>query len=130
MVYSLPMTCTLATLILVCASLTFAQTSDVDKAFAEFQRSWVTPDKSAADKLISDDLVWISIRGRKLDKQEVLKTWGGRGGMQTLQDKTVRVYGDAAVVTFTDGDARRTIVWHKSRDGWKVVSFHTSPIQQ
>jgi hypothetical protein len=124
------MTYVLAAFMLVCASLTFAQTSDLDKAFAEFQRSWVAPDKSAADKLISDDLVWISLRGRKLEKQEVLKTWGGRGGMQTLQDKKVRVYGDAAVITFTDGDARRTSVWHKAQDGWKVVSFHTSQIQQ
>jgi Domain of unknown function (DUF4440) len=124
------MTHTLAAIMLVCASLTLAQTSDVDKAFADFQRSWVTPDKSAADKLISDDLVWISLRGRKLDKQEVLKTWGGRGGMQTLQDKKVRVYRDAAVITFSDGDVRRTIVWHKTQDGWQVVSFHTSPVQQ
>ena len=92
--------------------------------------------RSAADKLISDDLVWVSVRGRKLDKQEVLNTWGGRGGMKTLQDKQVRVYGDTAVITFTDGDAgsadkaRRTIVWHKTQDGWKVVSFHTSQAQQ
>ena len=34
--------------------------------------------------------------GATLDKQEVLNTWGGRGGMKTLQDKQVRVYGDTA----------------------------------
>lgn len=117
-------------IILVCASLALSQTSDLDKAFADFQKSWVTPDKNVADKLISDDLVWISVRGRKLDKPEVLRTWGGRGGMETLQDKKVRVYGDAAVITFTDGDTRRTIVWHKSGGAWKVVSFHSSPVQQ
>ncbi len=56
--------------------------------------------------------------------------------MNSLEDKQVRVYGDTAVITFADGDAggsdraRRTIVWHKTRDGWKVVSFHTSPAQQ
>ena len=83
-----------------------------------------------ADKLISPDLVWIALRGRKLDEQEVLKPWGNRGGMETLQDKKWRVYRNAAVITFTNGDPRRTIVWHKTQDGWKVVSFHTCPAQQ
>lgn len=132
LVYSLPMTYTLATLTLLCASLTLAQPSDIEKAFSEFQRSWTNQDRSAADKLISDDLVWISIRGRTLDKQEVLNTLTRRGGMENLQDKKVRLYGDTAVITFSDGEAtraRRTIVWNKTRDGWKIVSFHTSPAQ-
>jgi hypothetical protein len=118
-IYSLAMTYRLAaTITLLSASLTLAQpSSDIEKALAEFQRSWISQDKGAASKLISDDLVWFSIRGRMLEKQEVLNTLSQRGGMEKLQDKKVRVYGDTTVIT-SDGEpgslARRTLVWRKS----------------
>jgi ketosteroid isomerase-like protein len=50
------------------------------------------------------------------------------------QDLDIRMMGDAAaVVTFHLGDetllSRRTLVWKKSADGWKIVHLHGSAIE-
>jgi ketosteroid isomerase-like protein len=122
----------IAGLLLVSAAM--AQSDDLDKAFVEFQRVWAAADKNAAAKILSDDLVWISRRGRSLSRQEVLDTLSRRGGMENIRDRKVRLYGTAAVITFADGDgantARRTVIWTKTPEGWKVVSFHASPVEQ
>lgn len=119
---------------LLLVSLTFAQLGEIDKVFVDFQRFWTTADKNGAGKLLSEDLIWFSLRGRSLNKQEVLDTLNRRGGMEKISDKKIRLYGNVAVMTFTDGEgssaARRTVVWAKTQDGWKIVSFHASPIQQ
>lgn len=119
--------------LLLAASLMFAQSSEIDKAFAEFQRVWTTADKNGAAKVISDDLVWITRRGLTLNKQEVIYSLRPGGG-ENIRDKKVRLYGEVAVITYADGQGgsagRRTLLWKKTQDGWKIVSFHTSTIQQ
>ena len=121
-------------LALVCGCVLFAQSNDLDKAFQDFQQAWKTSDKSAAAKLISEDVTWFSVRGRSLTRQEVLDTMTRRGGMNMVRDKNVRTYGNVAIITFTDGDAgsdtRRTVVWNKMSDGWRVVAFHASMTSQ
>ena len=49
------------------------------------------------------------------------------------QDLLIEMAGDsAAVVTFHLGDdsrvSRRTLVWKKTSDGWKIVHLHASAI--
>src|SRR5213595_2354706 len=121
-------------LALFCGCFLFAQSSDLDKAFQEFQQAWNTSDKSAAAKLISEDVTWFSVRGRSLTRQEVLDTMTRRGGMDMVRDEKVRTYGSVAIITITDGaagsDTRRTVVWNKMSDGWRIVAFHASMTPQ
>jgi hypothetical protein len=121
-----------AALGLLAACLTFSQSGELEKTFAEFQRVWTAADKPGAERLISDDLVYITRRGQVLSKQDVVNSMNP--GPMSIRDKKIRLYGNVAVVTYADTQgstvSRRTVVWHKAQDGWKIVSFHTSTIQQ
>jgi len=130
----------LVILLLTCLCIGFGQTPDparveVEKALGAFQSSWKSRDAGAAGKLIADDAVWIQRGGRVLDKEGYLTALRekGFGGMQDLKDTKVRVYGNAAVTTFSDGDKAgvertvRTLVWIKAGEGWRIASFHSSP---
>ena len=76
---------------LLLVSALSAQPGDVENAFAEFQRVWKTVDKNGAANTISDDVTWFSVRGRSLDKQQVLDSLSRRGGLEGIRDKKVRV---------------------------------------
>jgi ketosteroid isomerase-like protein len=122
-----------AALGLLVACLTFPQSGEIEQAFAEYQRVLSAADKAGAERLLSDDLVYITRRGQVISKQDVVNSMNAGPG-PSIQDKKVRLYGNVAVLTYADtqGDtaSRRTIVWNKTQDGWKVVSVHTSTMQQ
>lgn len=115
-------------------SAAFAQQSDIDKAFADYQRAWANADKDAVSKLASDDLVWITRSGRVLNKQELIQGFNPKNGTNNVRDKNVRLYGNVAVMTYAgdegSGAIRRTIVWHKTPEGWKLVSVQATTIPQ
>jgi ketosteroid isomerase-like protein len=118
---------------LLAACLTFPQSGEIEKAFAEYQRALSAADKAGAERVISDDLIYITRRGQVLSKQDVVNSMNA-GPMPSIRDQKVRLYGNVAVLTYADSEgktaSRRTVVWNKTRDGWKIVSFHTSSIQQ
>jgi len=115
-----------------CAVL--AQQSDVEKAFAEYQQGWATADKNVMSKLAADDLVWITRSGKALSKTEFLGVFNPKSGTKNIRDLQVRVFGNVAVMTYAGDEGssaiRRTIVWNKTGDGWKMVSVQATTILQ
>ena len=114
----------------------FSQANDLDNAFSELQRAWRAGDRAAAVKLFSDDISFITRSGIALNKQELvssLKPGSGGGTMEKIAEKKAKTYGDFAIISFKDGEgnsaARRTIVWQKTQEGWKVLSMQTTPIR-
>lgn len=112
----------------------FAQQSDIDRAFADYQRAWTNADKDAVSKLASDDFVWITRSGRQMTKQEFIQVFNPKIGTANIRDKKVRLFGDVAVMTYAGDEGssaiRRTIVWNKTPEGWKMVAVQATAIQQ
>jgi ketosteroid isomerase-like protein len=127
-------------MILRCAALgaflflAFAQQPDIDRAFAEYERAWSNADKDGVSRLASDDLIWITRGGRVLNKQEFIEVFNPKIGMKNIRDKKVRLFGDVAVLTYAADEGssaiRRSIVWNKTPEGWKMVSAQATTIQQ
>ena len=113
--------------------LAIAQQSDIDKAFADYERAWANADKQVVANLAAEDLVWITRGGRALNKQEFLQVFNPKSGTKNIRDKKVRVYGDVAVITYAADEGssaiRRTIVWNNASAGWKIVSVQATAIQ-
>ena|SRR5687768_12829556 len=113
--------------------LAFAQQSDIDKAFAEYERAWTTADKDLVSRLASDELVWITRGGRALNKQEFIQVFNPKSRTKNVRDKKVRLFGNVAVMTYAGDEGssaiRRTIVWNKTLEGWKMVSVQATAIQ-
>lgn len=116
------------------AAVAFAQQDEIDKVFADYQRAWTNADKDAVSKLASDDLVWITRSGRVLNKQELIQGFNPKNGTKNIRDKNVRLYGSVAVMTYAGDEGssaiRRTIVWNKTPEGWKLVSVQATTIPQ
>lgn len=106
----------------------------IDKAFAEYERAWTNADKDLVSRLASEDLVWITRGGRALNKQEFIRVFHPKSGTKNIRDKKVRLFGDVAVMTYAGDEGssaiRRTIVWNKTPEGWKMVSVQATVIQQ
>lgn len=124
-----------ATLLLLSFTALFAQQGGgVDQAFADYQRAWTNADKDAVAKLASDDLVWITRSGRVLNKQELIQVFNPKNGTSNIREKIVRLYGEVAVMTYAGDEGstaiRRTIVWNKTSQGWKLVSVQATTIPQ
>ena len=116
------------------AATALAQQSEIDQAFAGYENAWKTADKAAIAKLAADDLVWITRGGREMTKQEFIQVFNPKIGMANIRDKKVRLYGQVAVMTYAaeEGSSaiRRTIVWNKTPQGWKMVTVQATAIQK
>lgn len=100
-------------------------------------------DVATLDRLLADDLVFITHTGALADKQVDLDAH--RSGLLKLTelsaaDERVRLYGDSAIVTLRlelagtfDGEAfagkfRYTRIWAQPAGRWQVVSAHVSQV--
>jgi ketosteroid isomerase-like protein len=100
-------------------------------------------DTAALERIWGDDLTFISPGGAVLTKAQRLadiKSGATRFDSLETSDRTVRVYGDAAVMTSlttmkgqyggqaTSGQYRVTKVFARRGGGWQIVSLQMTPI--
>lgn len=101
-------------------------------------------DTAALADVLADDFVGIGPRGFMLTKEEWLQRHQS-GALQytslALDDVSVRVYGDAAVLTGHErqtakyqgqdvpGEFRATLIWVRQQGRWRLAGLHLSPIQ-
>lgn len=112
---------------------------EVRKAFDRFQDSWLKYDVASAERIVSNDFLWISQGGRILGKNDWLRTLKDQRieNRFTREDMKIRLYGDTAVVNYTDTATSsagattktiRTILLVKTSGlEWKVVLHHATP---
>ena len=105
-------------------------------------------DTAALARILSDDFVYTNASGAVLGKQEYLMSLIKAPDMTqqsfTSEDLSIRVYGDAAVVTgrsswkgrsrgkgqFINAQYRFTDVWVKRQGGWQAVATQATTIAQ
>lgn len=102
-------------------------------------------DVSASEKYVSDGLVWIGPNGMMSDKASLMRDM--KSGELKLESATfdeakVRVYGEAAIVTYASTDkgtykgqdisgrTRWTDVFVRQNGRWMLVSSHGSAVMQ
>ncbi len=135
----------------LCTFLTAQTPSSPSKAEQEIRaleeernRSILSGDAAALERMTSDDYTFITLRGELRTKAEIVK--GFKSGSfkydsRTISDLTVRVYGDAVVVTGRSsqkgkengkdysGDYRFTRVYVKQGGRWITVALQTTLTQ-
>jgi ketosteroid isomerase-like protein len=122
--------------------VTDAVTEELLRLEEERCRAVSAGDVDTLGRLLTDDLTHTHVTGRTEDKAVYLAALGGRPRITTRRDLTVRIYGEAAIMTGTlvnafppDGGAARPPmeaqalqVWVKTGDGWKQAAFVASPL--
>jgi hypothetical protein len=114
------------------------QISALDEEFEDYRRH-----DEAGESMLADDYLGIAVSGRIYDKKGTIELFrSGRVRTRTLEisDRTVRVYGNTAIVTVSrhlndaiDGIPRQeqhrcTKVWVKHDSQWQVVSFQATKL--
>ena len=115
--------------------------ADVKKVLTDLQTALAKNDTAALDRIYADDYTFVSPEGEmqtKAQRLESMKSGEMKFESITFDDAKVRMYGDAAVVNAkttqkstvkgkdNSGTATATIVFAKSKDGWRVVLGHPS----
>jgi uncharacterized protein (TIGR02246 family) len=100
-------------------------------------------DKAALERIWADDLTFINLRGDVQTKaQRLADIQSGANRFDSLEttDRTVRVYGDTAVMTSlttlkgqyggqeASGQYRVTNVFVRRSGAWQIVSLQMTPI--
>ncbi len=100
-------------------------------------------DAAALDRIWADDLTFVNLRGDVQTKaQRLADIQSGANRFDSLEssDRTVRVYGDTAVMTSlttmkgqyggqgASGQYRVTNVFARRGGGWQIVSLQMTPI--
>jgi len=131
-------------MLLGAATLTAQRNDAADplKALQAYSEALGKCDRSAVDKLTTDDALTIGPRGNVVTKQEVLEQMRQckPNPPATMSDTRARIYGnDTAVVTGRavlrgrggqDAPEQRfTAVLVKTVDGWKYASYHAATIR-
>jgi ketosteroid isomerase-like protein len=84
----------------------------------EFQRAVKNNDAAAIDRILADNFVLVTGRGRTQDKTEQLREARSRSAVYEHQedaDRTVRVWGNTAVVT--------ALLWAKGTEAGKPFEY-------
>ena len=118
--------------------------SDVRKLLGELEAALSKNDAAALDKIYSDDYTIITTAGEvqtKAQRLDSIKSGDLKFETIKFEDVKIQSYGDAAVVTARSiakstykgkeqpGDSMTTIVFAKTKDGWRVVHGHPSQIE-
>jgi ketosteroid isomerase-like protein len=118
--------------------------SDVRKLLGELEAAISKNDVAALDKIYSDDYSFISTTGEmqtKAQRLDSMKSGDLKYESIKFEDAKIHTYGDAAVVTTRSvgkstykgkeqpAESMSTIVFAKTKDGWRVVHGHPSPIE-
>ena len=109
--------------------------------FRKLEQVWLdaasVPDLPALQKLFSDDFMGTSFGGGVLSKNDVVPPSGGSANhfpKCTLQNSTVRIFGDTAVlmgevqmqVPKKPEDVRMTTVFQRQGEEWQIIAVHMS----
>ena len=146
---------TIAVIMLAASFLAFGQSNqkskgknNVEETLKQIEMDWANAvknkDTATLDRILADDWVGIMPDGKGYAKAVVIaNVKSGKATLSsiTLDQMTVRVYGNTAVVTGnyvetstyegkdTSGRYAWTDVFVKQKDGsWKAVASHNSPI--
>jgi ketosteroid isomerase-like protein len=118
-----------------------ASTAMGEDDFRKLEQGWLdaasVPDLPALRKMFSDDFMGTSFGGGVLSKSDVVPADGMNAPHMpkcVLQDSTVRVFGDTAVlmgnvqmqVPQKTEDVRMTTVFQRHEQGWQVIAVHMS----
>ncbi len=110
----------------------------------ERNRAIVHGDAAALERMTSDDYTFITLRGELRTKAEIVRDFRSRAAKyqsRKISDLTIRVYGDAAVVTGRaiqqgaengkdySGDYWFTRVYVKQRGRWMTVALQTTLVK-
>lgn len=132
------------TLFLLLSLISFAVTADDMQTLLDLEQHWLaaaeTHDRAALDALLTDDFTDVSWLGQLRHKADVLAAAVAPAAMhQSLSELTVRVHGEAAVVTGLntltkpDGSVRVrlrfTDVFLKQSGRWRAVAAEETPEQ-
>lgn len=127
----------------------FAQASTPEAAAASFIDAFKSMDEARFDRFFAPDVSMFFPDGRfpqgRVDGRDaVLAAFHSffkrvkKGGSNSLNilplDQNVQRYGNVAIVTFRldsgDNIGRRSIVFRKTGDDWRIVHFHASAIEK
>jgi ketosteroid isomerase-like protein len=131
------------------AILAKTQAGSVEQELIKLENTWndalVKKDLASVNKILADDYIatdYDGIVSTKAQEMENLKSGESVVTSALTDDVKVRVYGDAAVVTFrwtskatfkgkdTSGQYRWTDTWVKLAGRWQCVAAHGSKIAQ
>ncbi len=106
---------------------------------AELRAAMLTNDVAALDRLIDDALMFTTLEGALIGKQDDLDSHRARRLRLTRlepSEQHVLHCGSTAIVSVRmeiagtwDGALRYTRIWCERADGWRVVASHMSTIQ-
>lgn len=130
-------------------TLAQTQTGSEEKELIKLEKGWndsyIKHDWTFLDRILADDYIGTQSDGSVLSKaQEIADLKANESVITSIasDDFKVRVYGDAAVVTFrlitkeqtkgkdTSGQFRVTDTWIKRDGRWQCVADHLSRIGQ
>jgi ketosteroid isomerase-like protein len=122
-----------------------ASTADVERELAKMEQDWVDAvlkrDVATVDRILADDFVATLPDGRLITKAqdiEELRSGAFSSESTTIEGVNVRVFGDAAVVTFeqteksqyhgrpVSGRTLWTDVFVRRSGTWQIVAEHGS----
>jgi uncharacterized protein DUF4440 len=116
-----------------------AATPNAEDEITKLERGWLTAeansDMPTLRRLIADEFMGTAFGPSVLTKADVVPSDGGGNRMpkSLLQESTVRVFGDTAVLMGSivsegtgAGGMRVTTVFQKRPQGWQIIATHMS----
>ena len=109
---------------------------EIEEVEARWRSAIASGDRSTYDELLADDFSWTFVSGRMINRQQMIESIGPVD--VTVQDKTIRVYENSAVVTGIASliargrplTERFVRVWIKDADGdWQLAYFQATEIE-
>ena len=116
---------------------------EVGELLDQYNDALLKKDAAALDRIWSDDLSFVNLRGELLTKKERIdniKSGSTELKSADVSEKNVRMYGSTAVATLVvkingqysgqegSGEFRITTVWAKPKGTWQMVAVQMTPI--
>src|SRR6266567_8842322 len=99
----------------------------VSASLDAWTRAWNEKDGGMLDKLLHPDLTFGHASGLIQTKTEVVEAiMASKSKTSGFVDKTIRVYGDTAIVRGTTAQFKILHVWIKGPQGWRMVAQQTT----
>ena len=130
---------------LLAAPLALGQGGSVEQQIAALSdqmiQAQLKADTSYFEKHYADDATIVHGTGKLFTKAEEiadLKSGSLKYETNEARERTIRVYGDTAVLSLLisykgtvsgkpfSGDLRRTVVWVKQKGNWKIVAYQVT----
>ncbi len=98
--------------------------NEVSAAADALTRAFHAQDRALLDKLLHPDLTFGHASGMLQSKSELIQAVmdGKFSRTSEFMERTVRVYGDTALVRAATGQFKFLHVWLKGPEGWKLIA--------